>query len=375
LEPLRVKDHILLLLAIKPFTKIVELDHIIEKVSRNSGASREVIISTLNELLKEGLVRKVKDGYVITDNGRRLAWDLVYDENLTLSYRLVLLARYYYPKMGDLLLPFLKDRPVSVIKVFSDEKDPIRRIKPIFSRYKKMKPRTYHLISTIEDLLRYVDMHAIDFIPYVHRIGNDYPDWLIIDIDAGEEIKKAGDLGFAYVKEITKETFLVMKEELRLTPCLKFSGSRGFQIWVSFHEPIGKFEEYRKCVTVIRDLVESHLETRYNELKEKYEEIFYTPITTSTVAKKEARKKQILLDWSSMKEEGDVRAPWSMHYKTGLISVPLRIDDIDKFQIDAARVENVVKNRANFENVFHLEPSDPTELKKLLMRTGLLRFF
>jgi len=366
---------VLLLLAIKPPGKIVNLDHIVEKISRDAGASESEVIAALNELIKKGLARVAKDGYLVTDAGRKEAWKLAYDSEMNLSYRLVLLARFYYPQISSLILPFLRNRPVSVVKIFSDESDPIRKVKPIFSRYRKLKPRTYHLLSSEKDLLRYVDMHAIDFIPYVHRIGVNYPDWLVIDIDAGEDIKKAEDLGFELIKEVLKELYIVMKEDLFLNPYIKFSGSRGFQVWVTFEKPIGNFEDYRKCVDIIRDLVEDRLRDKYDELREKYGDLIYEPITTTTVAKKDLRRRQILLDWSSMKPEGDVRAPWSMHYKTGLVSVPVYFEELDTFKLEDARVEKVVEQKEYLKKAFSLEPSDPSELKKKLGRGGILTFF
>ena len=370
----RVKDRVLLLLAIKPAGKMVSLDHIVEKVSRDCRASKQEIISALNELIREGFARKIRDGYAITEEGRKEAWRLAYDDEMNLSYRLVLMARFYYPQISDLILPFLRDRPVSVVKVFSDESDPIHKIKPVFSRYAKFKPKKYHFINTEHDLMRYINMHAIDFIPYVHKININYPDWLIIDLDAGEDIKNAGELGFSLIKDVTLETYYVMRDELNLNPYIKFSGSRGFQIWVAFTKPLGTFDIYRSSVNVIRDLVEEHLKDKYNELKEKYGDLIYEPITTATVAKKELRKRQILLDWSSLKPEGDVRAPWSMHHKTGLVSVPVHMRDLKDFKPEEARVEVVVLKRNFLQEAFRMEPSDPSELVKRL-KVGLFSFF
>lgn len=370
----RVADHILLLLAIKPPNKLVDLDHILDKVSRNSGVSRKEIIQNLNNLVKQGLVGTRDKKYFINETGRKKAWSLVYDPEMVLSYRLVLLARNYYPKISSLILPFLKNRPVSVVKVFSDERNPINKIKPIFSRYRKMKPRIYNWIDSYEDLIKYIDMHAIDFIPYVHKLKQSYPDWLVIDIDAGEDIKNAGQLGFELIKEVTKETYLIAKDELYLNPYIKFSGSRGFQIWITFTEKIGNFDAYRKGVSVIRDLVEDALKGRYNELKEKYGSLISEPITTSIVAKKEMRRKQILLDPSSMKKEGDVRAAWSMHHKTGLISVPVYYSDLKDFTEKSARVETVLKKYNELRDAFKLEPSDPSKILKLITKRSLLDF-
>jgi len=370
----RIVDRVLLLLAIKPPRKLVTLDHIVEKVSRDCGATPEEILKALNNLIAGGYAEKIRDKYRVTEKGRKDAWSLAYDEEMNKSYRLVLLARYYYPKAAEAILPFLKDRPVSVVKIFSDKKDPINKVAPVFSRYAKMKPKRYHFINTVEEILKYVDMHAIDFIPYVHKIGKDYPDWLIIDLDAGDDIKNAGKLGFNLIKEVTIETVRVMEEDLHLKPYIKFSGSRGFQIWVKFDKPLGRFDRYRKAVVLIRDLVEERLSQRYDHFSEKYGSIVDKPITTATVAKKEQRRKQILLDWSSLKLEGDVRAPFSMHYKTGLISVPVEKEKILDFDPTYARPDSVIQNLGKLIKAFEMESSDASELDKRLGKEGLLAF-
>jgi len=371
----RVTDRVLLLLAIKPPGKLVEFSHIYEKVSRDCGASKKEVIDALEELLNMGLAERVSGMYKVTEEGRKEAWRLAYDPEMNLSYRLVFLARFYYPKIADMILPFLRNRPITVVKVFSDDKDPIRNVKPIFSRYAKLKPKRYNFINSFDDLMRYVNAHAIDYIPYVHRLGKNYPDWLIIDIDAGEDIKNVGEIGFRFIKEITKEVYDTIKEELGMYPCVKFSGSRGFQIWLSLDKPIGSFEDYRKAVEIIQDSVEKRLEGKYDELRSDFGDIFDIPITTSTVAKKELRRRRILLDWSSLKPEGDVRAPYSMHYKTGLVSVPVDIRDLKNFTLDQARVENVVAQKDKLAKIFELKPSPTEELLKKLGKGGLLEFF
>ncbi|MGQ4891141.1 MAG: DNA primase small subunit domain-containing protein [Candidatus Njordarchaeia archaeon] len=371
----RARDRILLLLAIKPERKTVDFEHIYEKVSRDSGASKDEITKELNNLITEGLVEKVGEKYKVTPQGRKEAWMLVDDPEMNLSYRLILKARDYYPKIAPYILPYLVNRPVSVIKIFSDEKDPINKVKPIFSRYKKFKPKQYNYIKNAKDLMRYVDMHAIDFIPYVHREKNNYPDWLIVDLDAGDEIKNAGEIGFNLVKEITKIATDVMKDEFNLKPCVKFSGSRGFQIWVTFQKPLGTFETYRNAVVIIQRKVEEIIEkNHFDELKDKYGDLIGKPLTTSTVAKKKERSKQILFDWSSLKPEGDVRAPFSIHYKTGLISSPVQLNDILKFEIEQADFRNVLNHAKDLYEAFKLEPSPVEALDKELKRFSLLSF-
>jgi len=362
----RTRDRVLLLLAIKPPEKTVDFEHIYEKVKRDCGASREEIKQALDELIAEGLAKRVENNFAITEEGRKAAWDLAFDPEMNRSYRLVYVARWYYRYVEDLILPFIVNRPVSLVKVFSDESDPIGKVKPIFSRYAKQKPKQYNYIYNKRDLWRYINAHAIDFIPYVHAdINAKYPDWFIIDIDAGEELKSAEN-GFKLIKEVTLEVYLVLYEEFDVKSCIKFSGGRGFQIWTTFDQPLGKFDAYRDAIKLIQKLVEQRLEEKYYEFREKYGAIFDTPITTSDVAHADRRKRRILLDWSSLKPEGDVRAPWSIHWKTGLISVPVDPHQILDFDIEQADPRMVVENLNKLKHLFELPISSSAMLRKAL---------
>jgi DNA primase len=84
--------------------------------------------------------------------------------------------------------------------------------------------------------------------------------------------------------------------------------------------------------------------------------------TTSETAHKEARKDKVLLDASIIKPMGDVRAPYSMHFKTGLISMPLSIKELDGFEPSVADPELVVKRYQKRGNEFALEPADGSDL-------------
>ncbi len=363
----------MLLLAIKPEGKLVDLGHILEKVGRDTGAGRGDIVSVLDSLVGEGLVERVGDKFRVTPEGRRLAEGFVDVEGLNRSYRLVLEARLYYPRVAEYILPFLVDRPVSVIKVFSDDSDPLRRVKPVFSRYRRRKPRVYNFVRSRSELISYVNMHVVDFIPYVHRVGVSYPDWFIIDIDAGDDIKNAGDVGFELVKEVTQLTVDVLVERFGVRACVKFSGSRGFQVWAVFDEPLGSFEDYRKGVIVVQRRVEEEIKNiGYDSLREKYGDIVGVPLTTSTVAKRGERRKQILFDWSSLKREGDVRAPYSIHYKTGLVSVPVDASNISGFDVGMADFRRVLSDIQVVSSYFSFEKSPSGKLVEEIRSFGLM---
>ncbi len=359
---------ILLLLAIKKEGKVTSFSHIAEKVLRDhGGGSTKDVEKALEELIAEGLAEKKVDGYIITPEGRRKAKEILKDvwEELNLSYRRVLEAREYYPEAAGYMLPFLKGRAVSVIKVFSDDSNPIKRLKPLFVRYARRKPKTPITVNSAGDLQRLLDAHAVDFIPYVHSLNSKKPDWFILDLDAGEEYKKHENW-FELLKIVAGAIAEVLRE-YNVKPYLKFSGSRGIQIWASLDnsEITGDvFAIYRKMAVFVQQKAEEKLQQLPHQIIDRFYSITAPgkPITTSKVAGKAERADQILVDWSSMKPNGDVRAPFSMHYATGLISVP--IVELERFSIDMAKPEIVVAELDKLSEAFELSKCSPKKLLK-----------
>ncbi|MCX8191607.1 MAG: hypothetical protein N3F06_02215, partial [Nitrososphaerales archaeon] len=233
-----LEDRIALLLAIKEEGKAVTFEHIFDKVRRDvefaekRRIEREELEGALDNLLKKGLIRKVNGDYAPEHSIDEYVGKLVKDfhDRLNRSYRLVWLAKMHYPRVAELILPFLKDRAVSAVKVFSGKDDPIHGLDVIFIRYVKYKPKpVFLMIDSEERLMQYVFDHCVDFIPYVHRLDSNEPDTFVVDIDAGEEILK-GERAFQFIKRVTYELVELLFEH-DIHPMIKFSGSRGFQIW------------------------------------------------------------------------------------------------------------------------------------------------
>ena len=59
---------------------------------------------------------------------------------------------------------------------------------------------------------------------------------------------------------------------------------------------------------------------------------------------------------------GDVRAPYSMHYKTGLISMPIELKEFSRFKPEDADPDAVVERYEKRGNEFLLEPADGEEI-------------
>jgi len=369
-------ERILLLLSIKESGKYIKFDHIKEKIARDvlffdhKNVSVDEIQSAISRLLSLGLIEQAEGGYAITDSGEKELSNVILkgNEGLNLSYLMTWKAKRYYPRASEFILPYLKGRAVSVIKVFSGKSDPIQGMEALFVRYKKYKPKPVPIfIDNQDQLMDYVNDHCVDFIPYVNSFGCDQPDYLILDLDAGDALR-ASEIGFSIIKAVT-ESIIRLLDDTGINYIVKFSGSRGFQIWGALDnkDPIllskpDIFAFYRLIAMRVREFVEKDLEQERSWI-DKYglEEVEW-PITSSTVAKKEERSKQVLVDWSSMKPNGDARAPYSLHYKTGLVSLPIPSKSIYQFKREYSDPEYLLK--FGIPSFLPPVPSSPTSLLK-----------
>jgi len=148
----------------------------------------------------------------------------------------------------------------------------------------------------------------------------------------------------------------------------KCGGRGGFQIGAGRDSaPLRSrgdlFKAYREIAIRLQAKLEDRLRSD-KDLVERFKHIvdLQNGFTTSQVAHKEERAGQILVDWSLLKPMGDVRAPLSMHYKTGLISTPVPLDRLLTFRIEDATPSSVLQRLEEYSKVMHLPLSDPTRL-------------
>jgi DNA primase len=200
-----------------------------------------------------------------------------------------------------------------------------------------------------------LDIHGIDFIPYIHKINSDRPDWLVVDFDAGRKVE------FQQTKRVVREAFKFL-ESYNLLPRIKFSGSRGFQIWVKF-EPHELPPDYVPKKLASRRRERSMFSFYSDMVRYVQAEISkrLPGLTTAETAKKEEREDKVLLDASIIKPMGDVRAPYSMHVKTGLISLPISLQELEEFQPEMADPDIVAARYQKLGNEFVLEPADGSQ--------------
>jgi DNA primase len=349
------EDYLLLMFSMKGMGKRVDLKHVQEKLSRDlKKVSQEEIKNILDSMIKKGFLEEVKGLYGITKRGKEFFSQRLKEVEEELrkvnnAWVIVYKAKQYYPVVANTVFEFCKDRYVGYYCLFTEK----RFFRRDF-RGKKI------VLKSVKDLLFFINIHCIDVIPCVHRIGMNRPDWLVVDIDPGEKVS------FGQTKEVAEVTYKIF-EKLNLNPAIKFSGSRGFQIW-SLIKDFEMPEEYQPLVLKGKSKREKNYFTLFSDFvrviqKEVDKEI--PKLTTSEALGKEERMDKILLDSASMKPMGLVRAPYAVHSKSGLVSMPISIKELKNFVPEYATTERVIERYEKKGNEFLLKPSSPEKLLSL----------
>ncbi len=349
--------YLLLMLSMKPKGKAVDFNHIKEKFERDLKIKNgEEVKHVVNDLIKKGFIKFENNLYSASDEGRIFFKSQIKEvehqlEKINRTWLFVYKSKQYYPIVKETILEFCKDRYVGFYCVFTQKR--------FFRRDFKGRKVT---INSWKDLEFFINIHCIDIIPSVHRINSNRPDWLVIDIDAGSKVP------FKKTIEVTRLIYEIF-QEFDLNPALKFSGSRGFQIW----SLIKDFEIPKECkpfplrqktkrqknyFTIFSDFV---------RIIQKEVDKKVPNLTTCDLTQKQKREDKILLDPSSMKKMGLVRAPYSIHSKTGLISLPIDISELPKFKLEKAKIEKAIKRYKENGNEFILKPSSPKKLLDCLV--------
>src|SRR5579859_870886 len=161
----------------------------------------------------------------------------------------------YYDAVAGLLLPYLKDRPLSLKRYpdgiaaeFFFQKDthdrvaPWIRVEPIYSDHKKA-PIRFVLAENRAALLYLTNLGCIDQNPWMSRVGSlDCPDFMLIDLDPqGCEFDR-----------IIEAAQLVRKklDAVGLEGYPKTTGGDGMHIYVPL-EPVYSYEQVRSFAEII----------------------------------------------------------------------------------------------------------------------------
>lgn len=246
---------------------------------------------------------------VTLTNQQKLYWP---DEKITKGTLLD-----YYLEMADYVLPYLKDRPLSLHRFPNGINDPGFYQKDIDTATvpEWLKTVQLHAASASRDVdylvcnntatLAYmVNLGCIEINPWLSRVKNlENPDYLVLDLDPE-------NIAFKHVVE----TALAIKElldQLKVKAFCKTSGASGLHIYV----PTGGKYNYETC-RLFAEYVAKQVQQQL-------------PDITSVIRSKSKRNKKVYIDYMQNSRGQTIASPYSVRPKPGAtVSAPLNWDEL-----------------------------------------------
>ncbi|HEY7334536.1 MAG TPA: DNA ligase D [Bryobacteraceae bacterium] len=213
----------------------------------------------------------------------------------------------YYDYVAPLLVPHLKDRPLSLKRYPNGIEQPFffqKEVAPSFPKWLRMEKADDGIRYVIgEDratLLFLVNLGCIDHNPWMSRMQSlDYPDYILFDLDPYE----------CDYEKIVEAAILVRRklDALELESYPKTTGGDGMHLYVPL-EPSYTYEQVRSFAELM-----SHLAARERP------DLFTTP---RAVSRRE--KGKVYFDWAQIGKSKTISAPYSVRpYEGAPVSTPL----------------------------------------------------
>lgn len=234
----------------------------------------------------------------------------------------------YYINIASLMLPFIENRLLSVIRCHGDNnKECFYKKHPTndkdMVKIKKVNGEEYFYINTQEELVYQVQMGTIEFHPwgsYVKTLTK--PNMMVFDLDPDEKLPL----------EKLRDAVLKVKsvlDELNITSFLKTSGGKGYHVVVPF-KISSSWKDFYAISKKVAELIEA-----------KWPNVFTTNI------RKSERKGKIFIDYLRNNKGSTCVAPYSVRARdNATISMPISWKDIKKIKPN----EITIKNYKNYLN-------------------------
>lgn len=219
----------------------------------------------------------------------------------------------YYDAVAPLILPHLRDRPLSLKrypngiheqfffqKNAEDKVPDWVRLEPIFSEHNQDKIH-YIICNDRATLIYLANLACIDQNPWMSRIGSlDHPDFALIDLDPTE--------GCPY-SQIVEAAQLVKKtlDSIGLAGYPKTTGGDGMHIYIPL-QPVYTYEQVRSFAELLSVLV----------INQK-PDLFTTPRSVSS-----RKKAKVYFDYLQISSSKTIAAPYVLRaYPGAPVSTPL----------------------------------------------------
>lgn len=223
----------------------------------------------------------------------------------------------YYESVADYILPYLKDRPLSMNRMpngitgesfFQKNNEHLPGWVPSTDIFSESNNENLHWIvgGDLNTLLYLVQLGSVEINPWNSRVGHlEKPDWIVIDLDPE---------GISFEKVI--ETALVVKQvadEWKIPTYPKTSGKTGLHVFI----PLGAKYTYDQAKNLAHLLV---LEVNAR-----------LPETTSVERMPGKRKHKIYLDFLQNREGQTLASPYSVRpTQEASVSMPLHWEEVKK---------------------------------------------
>lgn len=222
----------------------------------------------------------------------------------------------YYHRMATYILPYLKDRPMSLNRFPNGIKGPSFYQKDVKGKAPEWVSKTYPYVTSEGEhkeylvgddeatLLWMASLGCIEMNPWFSRIKSpDNPDFCVIDLDPDKNT-------FEQVIEAAQEVKKVL-DAIGVQGYPKTSGSTGIHIYI----PLGAkytYDQSQLFAKVIVNLVHEQL-----------------PDFTSLERKVRSRKGKMYLDFLQNRPGATIAGPYSLRPKPGAtVSMPLAWDEV-----------------------------------------------
>jgi bifunctional non-homologous end joining protein LigD len=219
----------------------------------------------------------------------------------------------YYERVADLILPHLKDRPLSLKRYPNGIKSDYFFQKnspesfPSWLRIEDIEGTRFVFAEDRESLLYLVNLGCIDHNPWMSRVPTlDNPDWVLIDLDPQE---------CSY--DLIVEAALLVKEkldEIGMTGYVKTTGGDGMHVYIPI-EPVYSYDDSRTFAELLSHLVMA-----------ERRDMFTTP---RSVAKRQ--KNRVYFDHLQNGRSKTIAAPYVLRaYGGAPVATPLEWREVKK---------------------------------------------
>jgi bifunctional non-homologous end joining protein LigD len=223
----------------------------------------------------------------------------------------------YYRRMAPLLLPYLHDRPMNLLRHPNGitgtsffQKDVGRQKLPDFVETASIRSEStgetkqYLICQNVETLLFVANLGCIELNPWNARVGSlERPDYLVFDLDPVET-------PFSQVVQVARALHALL-EELELPHLGKTSGKRGLHVYV----PLGGTLDHAQARGVA-EVIARRLEKQLPEV-------------ISMARSPQERRRRVYIDFLQNKEGTSMAAPYSVRpTPQASVSTPLQWKEV-----------------------------------------------